>query len=54
MSTSISIDVERVIAVRVERVNKVFNAGQPNEVDALIDIDLSVASGEIVSLIGLT
>ena len=52
MSTSISIDVERVIAVRVERVNKVFNAGQPNEVDALIDIDLSVASGEIVSLIG--
>ncbi len=33
-------------------VTKTFNAGTPKQVDALVDIDLTVASGEFVSLIG--
>ena len=40
------------IAVDVQRVTKTFNAGTPKQVDALVDIDLTVASGEFVSLIG--
>ncbi len=39
-------------AVTVNRVSKVFNAGKPNRVDALVDIDLGVEPGEFVSLIG--
>lgn len=39
-------------AVVVDRVTKVFNAGQRNEVEALVEVDLSVAPGEFVSLIG--
>ncbi len=39
-------------AVVVNRVSKVFNAGKSNQVDALIDIDLTIAPGEFVSLIG--
>jgi NitT/TauT family transport system ATP-binding protein len=39
-------------AVRVDHVGKVFNPGRPNEVVALDDVDLSVASGQLVSLIG--
>jgi len=39
-------------AVKVNRVSKVFNQGKPNQVDALIDIDLVVEPGEFVSLIG--
>ena len=39
-------------AVRVEGVWKVFNEGLPNEVTALQDIDLTVNSGEFISLIG--
>ena len=39
-------------AVVVNRVSKVFNAGQSNEVDALVDIELTVEPGEFVSLIG--
>ena len=41
-----------VAAVVVDGVSKVFNAGATNEVDALVDIDLSVAPGEFVALIG--
>jgi NitT/TauT family transport system ATP-binding protein len=39
-------------AVSVRRVTKVFNAGRPNEVRALDDVSLTVAPGELVSLIG--
>ena len=39
-------------AVEVTAVTKTFNAGTPKQVDALVDIDLTVASGEFVSLIG--
>jgi NitT/TauT family transport system ATP-binding protein len=39
-------------AVVVEHVAKVFNPGTTRQVDALVDIDLTVAAGEFVSLIG--
>ena len=39
-------------AVEASGVAKVFNAGRPNQVDALTDVNLSVAPGEFVSLIG--
>ena len=39
-------------AVIVDRVNKIFNQGKPNQVDALADIDLVVQPGEFISLIG--
>ncbi|MEY4339023.1 MAG: hypothetical protein RLZ14_873 [Actinomycetota bacterium] len=39
-------------AVRVAGVNKIFNQGKPGQVDALVDIDLTVSAGEFVSLIG--
>jgi NitT/TauT family transport system ATP-binding protein len=39
-------------AVVVAGVGKVFNAAAANRVDALVDIDLTVAPGEFVSLIG--
>ena len=39
-------------AVEIRAVNKVFNAGAPNQVDALVDIDLTISPGEFVSLIG--
>jgi NitT/TauT family transport system ATP-binding protein len=39
-------------AVKVNRVSKVFNQGRPNQVDALVDVDLVVEPGEFVSLIG--
>ena len=39
-------------AVAVDAVTKVFNPGSANQVDALFDIDLTVAPGEFVSLIG--
>jgi NitT/TauT family transport system ATP-binding protein len=39
-------------AVRVDHVGKVFNPGRANEVAALVDIDLTVPSGQLVSLIG--
>jgi NitT/TauT family transport system ATP-binding protein len=40
------------LAVEVRAVTKTFNPGTPKQVDALVDIDLDVASGEFVSLIG--
>jgi NitT/TauT family transport system ATP-binding protein len=39
-------------AVEVRGISKVFNAGRPNAVDALVDIDLSIDPGTFVSLIG--
>ncbi|MDG4826496.1 ABC transporter ATP-binding protein [Asanoa sp. WMMD1127] len=39
-------------AVVLEAVSKVFNAGRTDEVTALTAVDLTVASGEFVSLIG--
>jgi NitT/TauT family transport system ATP-binding protein len=41
-----------VKAVEVRGLSKVFNAGKPNEVPALVDIDLVIEPGEFVSLIG--
>jgi NitT/TauT family transport system ATP-binding protein len=41
-----------VSAVVVQGVSKVFNRGRPNQVDALVDIDLTVEPAEFVSLIG--
>src|SRR6185295_1100766 len=42
----------RVSAVEIRNVSKVFNAGQPNAVEALVDIYLTIDAGEFVSLIG--
>jgi NitT/TauT family transport system ATP-binding protein len=39
-------------AVVVESVSKVFNPGTTRQVDAIVDVDLTVAAGEFVSLIG--
>ena len=39
-------------AVEVRSLSKVFNAGKPNEVPALVDIELVIEPGEFVSLIG--
>ena len=39
-------------AIEISNVSKVFNRGSANQVDALIGVDLSVGSGEFVSLIG--
>jgi NitT/TauT family transport system ATP-binding protein len=39
-------------AVEVVGLTKTFNAGQPNAVDALVDIDLTIEPGEFVSLLG--
>jgi NitT/TauT family transport system ATP-binding protein len=39
-------------AVEVRRLSKVFNAGRPDAVEALVDIDLVIEPGEFVSLIG--
>ena len=40
------------LAVDISSLNKVFNAGRSNQVDALTDVDLRVTAGEFVSLIG--
>ncbi len=39
-------------AVEIGNVGKVFNAGSADRVEALVGIDLTVAPGELVSLIG--
>ena len=39
-------------AVEITNISKAFNLGTSNQVDALTDINLSIASGEFVSLIG--
>ena len=41
-----------VAAVKVSGLHKVFNPGKASQVDALVDIDLTVHPGEFVSLIG--
>ena len=38
--------------VSVNNLNKIFNKGQANQVDALVDVSLSIEQGEFVSLIG--
>jgi NitT/TauT family transport system ATP-binding protein len=40
------------LAVEVVQARKVFNAGTKRQVDALVDVDLTVRAGEFVSLIG--
>ena len=44
--------VESEAAVVIDGVDKVFNAGSPDEVTALSGIDLTIGAGEFVSLIG--
>ncbi len=39
-------------AVTVQGLSMVFNRGRPNQVDALVDVDLVVQPGDFVSLIG--
>ena len=39
-------------AVEVRGLQKVFNSGKANQVDALVGIDLTVSTGQFVSLIG--
>ncbi|MGA0879620.1 MAG: ABC transporter ATP-binding protein [Ilumatobacteraceae bacterium] len=39
-------------AVAIAGLSKIFNNGSTDQVDALLDIDLSISSGEFVSLIG--
>jgi len=39
-------------AVEIRGLSKSFNAGMPNAVDALVDVDLSIEPGDFVSLIG--
>jgi NitT/TauT family transport system ATP-binding protein len=39
-------------AVEIRAMSKVFNAGRPDAVPALVDIDLTIEPGEFVSLIG--
>ena len=41
-----------VPAVVVEGTSKVFNPGTTRQVDAIVEVDLTVAAGEFVSLIG--
>ncbi|MCB0178951.1 MAG: ABC transporter ATP-binding protein [Anaerolineae bacterium] len=40
------------LAVSIKNLNKIFNQGSNNQVHALKDIDLSIASNEFISLIG--
>ncbi len=39
-------------AIEITNISQAFNLGMSNQVDALTDINLSIASGEFVSLIG--
>lgn len=39
-------------AVVINNVTKVFNADKPNQVDALLDVELTIEPGQFVSLIG--
>ncbi|MFM7744313.1 MAG: ABC transporter ATP-binding protein [Actinomycetota bacterium] len=38
--------------VSVSNLNKIFNKGKANQVDALVDVSLTIEKGEFVSLIG--
>jgi NitT/TauT family transport system ATP-binding protein len=48
----VSADPGLTEAVSVDSLSMVFNVGKANQVDALSEIDLSIVSGEFVSLIG--
>ncbi|HEV8563618.1 MAG TPA: ABC transporter ATP-binding protein [Vicinamibacteria bacterium] len=50
--SSPSTAVDGANAVEVRGLSKVFNAGRPDAVEALVDIDLVIRSGEFVTLIG--
>ena len=50
--TNSSSSLSTSAAVIVDHVSMVFNAGKSNQVDALVDIDLSIQPGDFVSLIG--
>ncbi len=50
--TNSSSSLSTSAAVIVDHVSMVFNAGRSNQVDALVDIDLSIQPGDFVSLIG--
>jgi NitT/TauT family transport system ATP-binding protein len=50
--TNSSSSLSTSAAVIVDHVSMVFNAGKSNQVDALLDIDLSIHPGDFVSLIG--
>lgn len=52
MSGDVGGDVVVAEAVLIDSLSMVFNAGRANQVDALAEIDLSIAPGEFVSLIG--
>lgn len=52
MSGDVGGDVVVAEAVLIDSLSMVFNAGRANQVDALSEIDLSIVSGEFVSLIG--
>ena len=52
---SANVEIARTVstaAVEVRGLQKVFNSGKANRVDALVDIDLTVSTGQFVSLIG--
>ena len=52
---SATVEIARTVstaAVEVRGLQKVFNSGKANRVDALVDIDLTVSTGQFVSLIG--
>ena len=44
--------VANINAVEVGGASKIFNEGTANQVDALLDVNLTIAPGEFVSLIG--
>ena len=44
--------VANMNAVEVVGASKIFNEGKANQVDALLDVNLTIAPGEFVSLIG--
>ena len=52
MTTDVAVAQPVADAVVVSDVFKVFNRGKANQVDALVDVNLTVKHGEFVSLIG--
>ncbi len=51
-ATHSTVSLSTSAAVIVDRLTMVFNQGRPNQVDALVGIDLSIQPGDFVSLIG--
>jgi NitT/TauT family transport system ATP-binding protein len=50
--TNSSSSLSTSAAVIIDHLSMVFNVGRSNQVDALVDIDLSIHPGDFVSLIG--